>query len=244
MALDRFYRLPKARQDAIVRGAAEAFAASGYEGTSFNGLLETLRLSKSQAYYYFADKADLFVTACVACYEDYYREVAALPAPRCSLEFWERVRELHEIGFRFQQTHPVAAELNRALVRSPLREELGRSSAHRAPGTRAMHTEWLTLGQRLGAVRTDLPTDLLVGLSVGMSIEVDLWFAGRAEAFDDAALGVLARQMRDLFRGTFAPPAAPPGVRAAGARAAAARGGAARAKPKPKPKRRQTKGSR
>jgi AcrR family transcriptional regulator len=92
MALARFHKLPPARRGELLGAAAEAFAEGGYDGTSFNKLIERLGLSKSQAYYYFEDKADLFATACAACYEDFYAEAAVLPLPASAREFWEYAR--------------------------------------------------------------------------------------------------------------------------------------------------------
>ncbi|HEY8944890.1 MAG TPA: TetR/AcrR family transcriptional regulator [Polyangiaceae bacterium] len=205
MALERFFRLSEARRNAILLKAAEAFAEQGYEGTSFNALLKTLKLSKSQAYYYFADKADLFVTACAACYEEYYAEVGRLPEPRDAEEFWSMVRDLCRIGVRFQRTHPIAARLSRALAESPRREELGRASINQAASTTERHTAWVQLGQRLGAVRTDLPLELLVALSVDISATTDVWFAARAEHTAESELEPIADQFADLSRRLFAP---------------------------------------
>lgn len=203
MAFERFYRLSAERRRAIVETAAEAFAAEGYERTSFNALLTKLGLSKSQAYYYFEDKADLFVTACAACYEEYYAEIATLTEPGSAEEFWPFVLELCRIGVRYQRSHPVAARLSRAIAESPLRSELGRSAMDRAVSTRERHEQWVKLGQKLGAVRTDLPFDLLVNLSIGVSAELDMWFAPRASESSDADLECVAVQFAELSRRIF-----------------------------------------
>jgi AcrR family transcriptional regulator len=202
-----------------VETAAEAFAQDGYERTSFNALLEKLGLSKSQAYYYFEDKADLFVTACAACYEEYYAEVGALGDPESAEEFWAFVLELCRIGVRFQRGNPIAARLSRAIAESPLRSELGRASMRHATSTTQRHTRWVELGQRLGAVRTDLPLELLVALSIGVSAELDVWFADRAGEVSDAELEAIAVQFADLSRRMFAPEArARSGPRSSGAK--------------------------
>lgn len=205
MAFERFSRLPQERQREILSQAAEAFARHGYDGTSFNALLKQLGLSKSQAYYYFEDKADLFVTACAACYEEYYREVSELPEPGDAEEFWGMVLELCRIGVRFQKRHPIAARLSKAIAESPVRDELGRASIQRATSTKARHEAWVALGQALGAVRRDLPLELLIALSVDLSATLDVWFAGQAELASDEDLELRARQFADLSRRLFAP---------------------------------------
>lgn len=203
MAHDRFLKLPEARQRAILRTAAEAFAQHGFEGASFNALLAELGLSKSQAYYYFEDKADLFVTAFAAAYEDYYQEVEKLPLPQNAEEFWRYVYELCRVGVSFQRDNPVASRLSRALARSALRDELARKSVNRAASTTERHRAWLELGQKLGAVRTDLPMDLLVSLSIGLAANTDLWFAERAETATDADLLWIAAKFANLSSRLF-----------------------------------------
>ena len=162
-------------------------------------------MSKSQAYYYFADKADLFVTACAACYEDYYAEVSALGEPSNAEEFWQFVLELCRVGVRFQRGNPIAARLSRAMAESPLRGELGRAGAQRAESTIERHSEWVLLGQRLGAVRSDLPDDLLVSLSIGVSADLDVWFAERADRATDAELEQVASKFADISWRMFSP---------------------------------------
>jgi len=115
------------------------------------------------------------------------------------------VRDLCRIGVRFQRTHPIAARLSRALAESPRREELGRASINQAASTTERHTAWVQLGQRLGAVRTDLPLELLVALSVDISATTDVWFAARAEHTAESELEPIADQFADLSRRLFAP---------------------------------------
>jgi AcrR family transcriptional regulator len=206
MALARFYKLPHARRTALLALAAEAFAERGYDGTSFNKLLERLGLSKSQAYYYFADKADLFATACASCYEDFYVEVAALPLPRNAVGFWQYVLTLNRAGFAFYSRHPMAARLARAQAGSAQLDQLVRAGLTQAGSTQARHREWVELGQRLGAVRKDLPEDFIVSLSVQLMACADVWFAERAETAEPQDVEQLARTMTDLSWRMLHPP--------------------------------------
>lgn len=198
MALARFHNLPQARRAELLGMAAEAFAEGGYDGTSFNKLLERLGLSKSQAYYYFADKADLFATACASCYEDYFAEVATLPLPDGEQAFWQYVLELNRRGFSFYSRHPMAARLARAQAGSAFRDELGRAGLAQARSTEARYREWVELGQRLGAVRDDLPRELIVSTSVQVVACSDVWFAERAATATPADVEQFARAMTEL----------------------------------------------
>jgi AcrR family transcriptional regulator len=205
MALDRFYRLPEKRRQEILRVAAQVFAEGGYEGTSYNALLERLKMGKSQAYYYFADKADLFVTASTASYEEYYAHVATLPSPGTAAAYWEYVRQLHLIGFEFQKTHPLAAQLTLAAAESPARLSLAQASIVGAASTRARYAEWIALGQGLGAVRKDMPLDLLIHLCVQNAAMVDAWFAERARAATQSEMEEWAVLFSDLLRRMLEP---------------------------------------
>jgi AcrR family transcriptional regulator len=211
MALERFYRLPAKRREQILGTAAEAFAEGGYDGTSFNKLLERLGFSKSQAYYYFSDKADLFATACAACHEQYYALVAQLPLPETREAFWEYVLELNRMGFHFQNEHPMAARLSRAAAGSAQRDELARAGVRHAGSTHERYAEWLTLGQRLGAVRSDLPQEFLISLSVQTMTFIDAWFSGLAGATSPGELERLARSVTDLCWRLLHPAATPAG---------------------------------
>jgi len=200
MALERFNRLPEKRRQEILRVAAQVFAEGGYEGTSYNALLARLKMGKSQAYYYFADKADLFITASAASYEAYYAEVAMLPVPSSLEEFWLYVRKLHLVGFDFQKSHPLAAQLTLAAAESPARLSLAQASIEGASSTLGRYAEWIALGQALGAVRTDLPSDLLVRICVQNAALVDAWFAQRAAVASSKEMQEWSLLFTDLLR--------------------------------------------
>jgi len=205
MALDRFYRLPPERRATILETAAEVFAENGYEGTSYNALLDRLKMGKSQAYYYFSDKADLFVTACAASYEDYYARVAQLPLPKSVTQFWAYVERLHLVGFEYQQSHPLAARLTLAAAQSPARLSLAQASIEGASSTVERYQEWLRLGQGLGAIRTDLPEEILVPLCIQNAATVDAWFAERAPYATQQQMEESATTFTDLLRRMLEP---------------------------------------
>lgn len=205
MALDRFYRLPEGRRQEILQMAAQVFAESGYEGTSYNALLTRLKMGKSQAYYYFADKADLFVTASTASYEAYYTQVALLPVPTSIHGYWVYVEQLHLIGFQFQTAHPLAAQLTLAAAESPARLSLAQASIEGAASTQTRYGEWITLGQELGAVRQDMPLELVVRICVQNSAMVDAWFAERAALASAQQMTEWAKLFTDLLRRMLQP---------------------------------------
>jgi AcrR family transcriptional regulator len=217
MALERFYRLDPERQAQLLGSAAEAFAEGGYDGTSFNKLLERLGFSKSQAYYYFADKADLFATACASCYEQFYERVGQLPTPETAEAFWQYVLELNRVGFKFYDQNPMAARLARAAASSAHRDELLRAGVRNAGSTEQRYRDWLELGQRLGAVRRDLPNELLLPICVQLATSLDVWFSERAGRASASDIEALSRAATDLSWRLLHPDDASPPALAVGA---------------------------
>lgn len=205
MALARFRNLPAAQQTHILQTAARFFAEHGYADASYTELLSELGMGKSQAYYYFADKADLFITAAAACYEAYYEQAAQLPLPTSAALFWEYVHALTLLGFRFQNTDPIASRLTRAAVKSEVRFRLADALITREGSSREQHTRWVTLGQELGAVRRDLEGAFLVRLSLEFALFVDGYFADLESPVKDAECVRLADTFTDLNRRMFEP---------------------------------------
>jgi TetR/AcrR family transcriptional regulator, transcriptional repressor of aconitase len=208
MALARFQNLPAEQQASILVTAAATFAEHGYEGTSYNDLLRQLGLGKSQAYYYFADKADLFITAVAACYERFYEQAARIPLPANAEQFWDYVHELNLLGFRFQSQDPIACGLTRAATKSEVRFRIADALTSAEGTSREQHVRWVALGQELGAVRRDLDGELLVSLSLELAMFVDGWFVERAPTATDEECRAHARTFTDLSRRMFAPEAA------------------------------------
>lgn len=205
VALARFQNLPEGQQADILAKAAAMFAEHGYADCSYNDLLRQLGMGKSQAYYYFADKADLFITAVAACYERYYEQAAAVPLPTSALDFWDYVRKLNLLGFRFQVSDPIASALTRAAITSEIRFRIADALMNREGTSREQHGRWVALGQELGAVRRDLDDELLVRLSLELASFVDGWFAERALTATDEECQKYADTFTDMARRMFAP---------------------------------------
>ncbi|HEY6078514.1 MAG TPA: TetR/AcrR family transcriptional regulator [Polyangiaceae bacterium] len=198
MARRRFEALPRERQDEILRLAAQEFASHGFQGTSYNQLLERLQLGKSSAYYYFDDKRDLFLTVVERCYAAYLGSIEQLAPPTSADEFWSFVEQSSLAGFRFMLRDPTSAALMQCMDRE--QALLGELSSERVLHDQAKFYETLLeQGQRLGAVRVDLPLALLADVARSLAISFDRWFVvewykpgfmgleAAAKAFCDAA---------------------------------------------------------
>jgi AcrR family transcriptional regulator len=186
VARSRFEQLPEERREEILSIAAAEFARSGFQGTSYNQLLERLQLGKSSAYYYFEDKRDLFLTALAHCYRTHFAMMRQLPRPTTAADFWDFIERTTVIGYEMMIEDPTAAHLMQCMQREKgLLGELGSSELH--DSLDSFHEESLIEGQRLGAVRTDLPQRLLVSLAVDIGMAFDRWFITERERDPKAA---------------------------------------------------------
>ena len=199
MSRSHFEQLPEPRKTRILVLAAEQFAKDGFQGTSYNQLLARLGLGKGSAYYYFADKQDLFLTVVRACYQRFFQSLSALEAPTTSSEFWIYVETMNRRGLDFMVDDPTSA----AILLS-FRNEHGRldvlSGAELFDSVGRYYQDAIRLGQRLGAVRRDLPLDLLVLTAQSVAAACDQWFVGNPSATRKSQRTLTARRFTDLMR--------------------------------------------
>jgi AcrR family transcriptional regulator len=205
MALERFLRLPPDRRAFVLESAARMFAAHGYEGTSYKELLREVGMGKSQAYYYFADKADFFMTAIAAVYQDFYEQCQKLPEPQTADEFWQQMEKIHLMGFKYQARNTIATKLTVAALNSPIRFQIGDALLNQQGTTRDQYKYWVQLGQRLKAIRVDLPEQLLVEMSFNQSLFVDEWFGQHHVEATLPKMKQLAAQFTDISRRMLQP---------------------------------------
>jgi AcrR family transcriptional regulator len=190
-----FARLPAERREEILRIAAEEFAAHGFHGTSYNRLLARLGLGKSSAYHYFEDKADLLRAAVMERYQAFYVGIVAVKRPEVAGEFWKFIEELNLRGFRFMLEDPTSVALMECLRREASNIDQVFVDDQLLASIDGYHRELLSVGQRLGAVRTDASLEHLTFLSKMLTSASDQAFA--AEYRRDGA-AKLTRRVRAL----------------------------------------------
>ena len=93
LPFSRFEKLAKEKRELLLDQAARELAAYGFEQSSLNRILEQSNMSKGAAYYYFEDKADLFVTVII----QYASEHLCLPELEMDInsltneDFWDKL---------------------------------------------------------------------------------------------------------------------------------------------------------
>lgn len=205
MSRPRFHRLPAEQQTAILDAALQEFAGHGFDGASLNRIIETTGTSKGAMYYYFDGKEDLYADVIRRQLERLFDDSGPIPVPAVSDpdSFWATMEE-HYLG------------LMRLLIATPETATLLRNwlTGTGAPALHAAQQEagqdilpWLidavTAGQQIGAVRTDLPTDLLIAVAMGMGQAMDIWLITQPDEGTDLAESVHA--LMDLMRRALAP---------------------------------------
>jgi AcrR family transcriptional regulator len=206
MPRPRFEKLDPERQEAILDAATRELAARGPEQASLNKILADVGLSKGVAYYYFDDKQDLFVTVVSRVIDLAVRTIGGVGPVESAEDFWREFRGLSERVFGFLREHPTIAALAKRFASSP--------SAMNAPKVLAKYnafrlwfSRFLRRGQEVGAVRKDVPLDLLAALAFALGEALDHWTIANWDevAKTEARLSAHLDMEMDLFRRAFNP---------------------------------------
>lgn len=172
---ERLEALSEERRAELLDPAEREFLAYGFDGASLNRILADAGMSKGQAYYYVTGKADLYravierVIARFAAKMDFH-----FVAPQTPRAFWAQVEEVFG---RFALT--LVADASLATLARGIYDSAGSLEAvgDLILRFRAVLDQWIVAGQAVGAVRDDLPKELLAEMIFGAAREADRWFA-------------------------------------------------------------------
>lgn len=204
MVSPRFKNLPKEKREKIMEIAGREFADHGYDGASVSHILEQAGISKGAAYYYFENKADLF-RAVVKHHIDKLME---------SVSFTQFISEFSWAGMRrmMQQSSETVADTHRVVHLLQHAWEVSketRDNEHIAKQFSRVD-EWIriliTKGQESGAIRSDLPHDLLVQLYVGFHEAVSRWWIPNRGDLDWAGEKEIGMKLVEILQRLLQPP--------------------------------------
>lgn len=177
MARPRFHRLSVAHQEAILDAARQEFTAHGYRRASLNRIIEVAGISKGSMYYYFDGKEDLYAEVIREQLQALFERTGHLPVPTATepVAFWATVENHYLRLMRTLAESPEPA----ALLRAWLSDPDGPVSRSRQDDAERALLPWMTqalaVGQRIGAVRTDVPSDLLLAVVMAVGQAMDTW---------------------------------------------------------------------
>ncbi|MCB9697032.1 MAG: TetR/AcrR family transcriptional regulator [Alphaproteobacteria bacterium] len=196
MPRSRFDRLDPTRREQILDVAARAFAESGFDGASYNRILADAELSKSSAYYLFEGKADLYAAVLQRATTGL---LAAMPVPEPTTdapEWWASTRAWLQSSLVFLHTQPQAAALFLGYLDARRRGVVPDLDQQLDEAARGTVEALLASGQAAGAVRTDLPGELLLALTGAVFAALDHHFAA---SLDEGAIDVYIDTLRRLL---------------------------------------------
>jgi len=175
MPRPRFEKLSEEKRARILTTSAKEFAAHGYDGASLNHILSEAGISKGAAYYYFDDKADLFATVL----GHYWQRVAGrIDVSEVRLDaagFWDWAAEMYRQGLVLAEQEPWLLPLFKGLFRQRDVPGLPAGVAAALSEVREWTRALVVRGQEVGAVRSDVPLELLLELLFAVDDVGDRW---------------------------------------------------------------------
>lgn len=193
------------RRQRLHMAAAEEFLIHGYERASLNRIIGMAGIAKSSFYHYFDDKRALYADL-VAHLERTVRDGLRVPDVGVLTvdEFWPAVEAMIADLARVLDEAPELAAVARILYGTSTTSpspELSRLLGE----ARAWMAQAIAHGQGVGAVRRDLPPDLLAGIAMATFVELDRWALERYEdpltaGTADTAVQMLCAMLRGLVR--------------------------------------------
>ena len=206
MALPRFHRLPEERRRRLIASAAEEFASRGFKGAALSAIAEKSGMGKASVYYYFADKADLYATVLEEAWARLRSETRLELEALDAKNFWPELERVTRMNLELCRQEPwlldAALLLNRASP-DPANEAVLDEYLERRQEWEAV---FIARGQELGAVRSDVPTDLLASMSLSVRQSSNLWILERAKELSADECDTMALQVFGIYRGILSPP--------------------------------------
>lgn len=205
MPRPRFQKLSSEQQQAVLRAAMREFSTYGFNAASLNRIIDAAGISKGSMYYYFDGKEDLYAYVVKLELERLFQASGPFEVPRARTpdDFWSALTNLY-------------LRLMEALVAAPLLAVLARgwsaASSSRAAQQAQKEMEsallpWfeqaLVTGQRIGAVRKDVPSGLLLALVFGMGQAMDAWLM--TQQLDRKKVKKLVPLFVNMIRRTLSP---------------------------------------
>lgn len=200
MSRPRFHRLTADQQNAILDAALGEFAARGFGEASLNRIIDAAHISKGAMYYYFDGKEDLYGEVIRRQIERLLQRGGPVPVPGAtdSDAFWASLARDYGRVMLVLMQDPVAGALLRDWLTGTGSPSLRAAQDDAEQALMPWLLQTVAAGQRLGAVRTDLPTELLIAVALGLGQAMDTWLIAHPPAPHelDAAIGTVMALLR------------------------------------------------
>jgi len=201
----RFERLDPAKQQALLDAARAEFAQYGYEASSYNRIIANSGLSKGSFYYYFHGKDDLYFTVVKDATARFSEAIGDFADVKSVEEFWAECTRLYRRLFHFGLQNPILVGVLKSII--DLRP--GQMADEMLRTMMVKDVDWyrgvIRQGQALGAVRTDLPVDLLLAFLFALFQAKGRWSLHQWLQFGPVDVEQNITIMIDVFRRVATP---------------------------------------
>jgi AcrR family transcriptional regulator len=184
--------------------ALNEFATHGFHDASLNRVIDAAGISKGSMYYYFDSKEDLYAHVTRVELERLFDAVGPVSIPTESEPdaFWSTLEDYYLRLMVALMNSPQLAALIRGWLAASS-SALQQAQQELEQSTMPWLESALAAGQRVGAVRTDLPSSLLIAVVLGMGQAMDTWLV--TQQLDSEALPGLVRDLVGMIRGAMEP---------------------------------------
>ncbi|MGA0569067.1 TetR/AcrR family transcriptional regulator [Rathayibacter sp. KR2-224] len=205
MVRPRFAKLPAAQQQAIVQAALDEFASHGFHDASLNRVIGTAGISKGSMYYYFNGKEDLYAYVAQVGLGGLFEQVGPLPdlSVGDADAFWSVLGDYYLRLMRALVASPQLAAMLRGWAAAAKNSASKKARDELEQSSLPWIAQVLATGQRVGAVRDDVPRTLLIAVATGMGEAMDVWLM--SQEVDDDALPGLIGSLMSMIRGAVGP---------------------------------------
>ena len=178
MAIARRSALDLPTRQKLVDAAVREFSEHGFHAASLNRILDGVSISKGQFYYHFRGKTGLLRALFADLLVDLRSNIGPLgPPPRTSREFWSQLEDGYRKVVNYFVQRPAQSGLALLLSRVYDQPEFARDLADIRAESERFLLKKVEEGQRLGAVRADVPASLIVAASGAVLEATDVWMA-------------------------------------------------------------------
>lgn len=200
MVRPRFAKLPPAQQQVILSAALEEFATHGFHNASLNRIIKAAGVSKGSLYYYFDSKEDLYAHVARVELERLIAQVEPFDLRSATHPdaFWSALENYYLQLMTALDNAPKLAAQIRGWIAASATPALQQIQQEMEQAVIPWMREAIAAGQQIGAVRTDLPTGLLIAVAAGMGQAMDSWLLNQTP--DPAQLPTLISMLIGMIR--------------------------------------------
>ncbi len=184
--------------------ATAEFSEHGFAQASLNRIIGSIGMSKSSFYHFFSSKTDLFKQIMEQTLEPFQAMVDAFDFSILTKEnFWPLLQQVALQATDEMAGAPQVMAVGRMFHRN--RNNAEDICAELMEGPIALITRLLEQGKAVGAIRTDIPSDLMLDMVIALGMEVDRWVLDNFVHFDEAAVRENNQMIMNLFSRLLAP---------------------------------------